>query len=263
MDEFILRALTGGLLVALLCGPLGCLVVWQKMAYFGAALSHTALLGIALGLLLDINLYLAIVVVCVGASLALMAMDRNREIASDTALGVLAHGTLALGIIIVSTIPGIRVDLMGYLFGDILAVTWQDIMWIATVVVIGGCVLVRTWQPLLMLVIHRELALADGTNEARVRMVFLVLLSLVVAVSMQVVGILLVVSLLIIPAATARQFARSPEQMALGASLIGALSVLLGILLSLTLDTPAGPSVVVIASAIYLLVQVYGWRTCG
>lgn len=251
MDDFILRALIGGIGVAILSGPLGCLVVWQRMSYFGAALSHAALLGIALGVFLQIDLKLAMLSVAVLTSLGLLALNRNHQFSADTILGVLAHATLALGIIVLSLLPDVRVDLMAYLFGDILSISWQDIAWIY----LGGIgvmgVLALIWKPLLSLTLHRELALVDGVNELRTRFIFLILLSFVIAISMQLVGILLIVSLLIIPAAAARKFSSSPEQMALIAILIGLISVVLGLSASLQFDTPAGPSVVLAASGLF------------
>lgn len=253
MDDFLTRALLGGIGVALVCGPLGCLVVWQRMAYFGAALSHAALLGVALGLFLKLNLQLAILLVSLAVSFLLLLMSRRRFLSSDTVLGILAHGTLALGLVLLTLLPGVRVDLLGYLFGDILAISRADLGWIA----LGGLGILLAlgviWHPLLALTIQRDLALVDGVNEERIRAVFFILLSTVVAVSMQVVGILLIVSLLIIPAATARHFARSPESMALLATAFGSIAVAGGLAMSLTLDTPAGPSIVVVGAAVFAL----------
>ena len=256
MDDFLIRALLGGIGVAILCGPLGCLVVWQRMAYFGATLSHAALLGIALGLFFQLNLQLAILLVSLAVSLLLVGMGRSRFLSTDTVLGILAHGSLALGLILLTVLPGVRLDLLGYLFGDILAITWLDIVWIY----LGGLAVLLTlwkiWRPLLSLIIQRDLALVDGINENRMRAIFFLLISLVVAVAMQVVGILLIVSLLIIPAASARHFANSPEVMALLATLFGIIAVTGGLGMSLILDTPTGPSIVVVGTAVFGVVAV-------
>ena len=253
MADFLLRALVGGIGVAIICGPLGCLVIWQRMSYFGAALSHAALLGVALGIYFRISLYLSILLICLTVSGLMMLMQRYKDLSSDTSLGILAHTSLALGIIMLSLMPSLRIDLMGYLFGDILSISWLDIVWIYA----GGSlvmgILFLIWSPLLSLIIQRDLALVDGINENKIRLTFLVLLSVMVAVSMQIVGILLIVSLLIIPAATARRFAASPEQMALFAIIIGILAVISGLGISLYWDTPAGPSIVAGASMIFML----------
>lgn len=253
MDDFLLRALLGGVGVAIICGPLGCLAVWQRMAYFGATLSHAALLGVALGLFFKLNLQLAVLLVSLAVSFLLALMSKHRLLSADTVLGILAHGSLALGLTLLSVIPGLRIDLVGYLFGDILAISRLDILWIYLGGLVALLALAKIWRPLLSLIIQRELALVDGVNEQRARAIFFVLLSLVVAVSMQVVGILLIVSLLIIPAATARCFARSPEVMALLATLFGVVAVLGGLGMSLAADTPAGPSIVVTGIAMFAL----------
>ncbi len=253
MDEFLIRALVGGIGVAIICGPLGCLVIWQRMSYFGAALSHSALLGVALGIYFHINLYLSILLICLIVSGLMMLMERYKDLSSDANLGILAHSSLALGILIISLMPTVRVNLLSYLFGDILAISWYDIVWIYA----GGSLVMGVlwwiWSSILSLIIQRDLALVDGINGHKIRLTFLVLLSFVVAISMQIVGILLIVSLLIIPAATARRFATSPEQMALFAMLIGALAVLSGLAISFFWDTPAGPSIVAGASVIFML----------
>jgi zinc transport system permease protein len=186
-------------------------------------------------------------------SCALIVLEKSSNITSDTALGILAHSSLAIGIVVFSLLPTLRMDLASYLFGDILAISWKDIYWIY----LGGSaimlVLARIWRPLLSLVIQRDLALVDGISETRTRFIFLILLSFVVAISMQIVGILLIVSLLIIPAATVRRISSSPEQMAVLSSIAGVISVIGGISISLLWDTPAGPSIVVASSLLYLL----------
>lgn len=253
MDDFILRAVVAGAGITILSGPLGCLVVWQRMAYFGAALSHAALLGIALGFFFSLDLKLAMLAITILSSLLLMSLGRYRQFSSDTILGVLAHVSLALGIVVISVLPGIRVDLMAYLFGDILSVSVEDIIWIYAGGGIALVVLAAIWRPILALTLNRELALVDGINESKTRLIFLILLSFVVAISMQLVGVMLIVSLLIIPPATARKFSKSPEQMAGLAILAGLISVGLGLWSSLVFDTPAGPGVVLASGLLFSL----------
>ena len=251
MDEFIVRALVAGLLVALICAPLGCLVVWQRMAYFGAALSHAALLGVVLGLLLEFNPRLSILLVCLIIVLLVLFLERYRGLSGDTVLGILAHSSLAFGIIAVSMLPTLRLDLMAYLFGDILSVSWNDIVWIAGGGIVIAIIVSQLWRPLLSVIIHHDLAFVDGHRGSRLRLVFLLLIGVAVAVSMQVVGLLLVVSLLIIPVASARPFSTSPETMVVGAALFGLASVCAGVWASLQWDTPAGPSIVAVATALF------------
>ena len=253
MDEFVLRALLAGLGVALVAGPLGSFVVWRRMAYFGDTLSHSALLGVALGFLLGVNLNLAVMAVCVVLAALLAALQRQRRLAGDTLLGILAHSALSLGLVALAFLETVRVDLMGYLFGDILAVMPSDLAWIYGGGAVALAVLVWLWRPLLAITVHEELAQVDGINVAGTRLAFMLLVALVIAVAMKVVGILLITSMLILPAAAARRFARTPEAMALLAALAGALAVLGGVAGSLRWDLPAGPAVVLAAALLFAL----------
>ena len=253
-DDFFARALTGGIGVALATGPLGCFIVWRRMSYFGASISHSALLGVVLGIALSIDLNVGIILTCVALALLFLLLERQRRLATDTLLGILAHGALAVGLVGMSFFESVRVDLMSYLFGDILAVSGRDLIWIYGG---GGAVLIATaliWRPLLAITVHEELARAEGVRVGLVRIAFTLLIALAVAIAMKIIGLLLIVSLLIIPAATARRLARTPEQMALFASVIGAVSVAGGLHGSLAWDTPSGPSIVVAALVLFALV---------
>lgn len=259
MDDFLLRALLAGLMVALVTGALGTFVVWRRMAYFGDTLAHSALLGVSLGVLLELNLNLAIVVVCLILALLLVALQNQRKLASDTLLGILSHSALALGLVAVSFTESVRIDLMGYLFGDILAVGHTELWWIGVGGLFALGLLLRLWRPLLAMTVHEELAQIEGVNTGRTRLLFMLLIALVIATAMKVVGILLITSLLIIPAATARHYSRTPEQMALLASLIGMLAVSGGLFGSLKWDLPAGPAIVVSAALLFFLGP-HWWR---
>ena len=251
MDDFMLRALVAGLGVALVTGPLGAFVVWRRMAYFGDTLAHSALLGVALGFLLDVNINLAIILVCIILALLLVGLHNQRRLATDTLLGILSHSSLSLGLIVLAFMETLRIDLMGYLFGDILAVTATDIYWIYGGGLVALVLLVSIWRPLLATTVHEELAQVEGVPVVPIRLAFMLLIALVIAVAMKVVGILLITSLLIIPAATARRFAHTPEQMALLAALVGCLAVGGGLFGSLQWDLPAGPAVVVAAAMLF------------
>ena len=252
-DDFILRALFGGIGTALAAGPLGCFVVWRRMAYFGAALSHAALLGVVLGIFLNIDMTFSVMAVCTLIALLLIGVERQKLIATDTALGVMAHSSLALGVLLVAVLlETVRVDLLGYLFGDILALRTIDLWVIYGALALSLTVLAMIWQPLLRATIHEEMAAIEGVPVMAVRAVFTVLVALVIAIGMKVVGILLIVSLLILPPAAARRMARTPVQMAVGASVIGVVSVALGLAASVYFDAPAGPAIVVVATIIFL-----------
>ncbi|MEX2365252.1 MAG: zinc ABC transporter permease subunit ZnuB [Pseudohongiellaceae bacterium] len=254
MADFIIRALVAGLAVALVAGPLGCFVVWRRMAYFGDTLAHSALLGIALGLLFEVNLQLAVIIACVALALALSLLERNQALASDTILGILAHSALAFGLVVLSY-SDVQIDLMSYLFGDLLTVTRSELLGIILCGLFSLGILAVYWKRLLIITLHQELAQVEGLNVNRLKLVLMILMALVVAVSMKVIGILLITALLIIPPAAARRFARTPEAMAVSASAIGCLAVCGGMLISFYWDTLTGPSIVVTASAIFLLAQ--------
>ncbi len=253
MDSFVLRAMLAGLGVAVVAGPLGSFVVWRRMAYFGDTLSHSALLGVALGFLFGINLSLAVAALCVVLALALAALLQQRRLADDTLLGIMAHSALSLGLVAFAFLETVRVDLMGYLFGDILAVTPGDLAWIYTGGALALMALMALWRPLLAITVHEELAQVDGINVPATRLGFVLLVALVIAVAMKVVGILLITSLLILPAAAARRFARTPEAMAAMAALAGALAVLGGVGASLRWDLPTGPAIVLCGSLLFVL----------
>lgn len=253
MDDFLLRAFFAGLGVAVVAGPLGTFVVWRKMAYFGAMLAHSALLGVALGFLFDVHIIIGVIAVSLAAALILTLFERQRRLAADTLLGIMAHGALALGLVTLAFMENVRLDLMAYLFGDILAVTRGDLVLIYGAAAAALAVLAAIWRPLLAATVHAELAQVEGVAVERTRLVFLLLLALVVALAMKIVGLLLIASLLIIPAATARPFARTPEGMAVLAAVFGVLAVAGGLYGSFAWDTPSGPSIVVAATLLFAL----------
>lgn len=255
MDEFLLRALLAGLGVAMVAGPLGSFVVWRRMAYFGAALSHSALLGVSLGFLLDISPSLGILGLCLLLAIGLSFLERRRFLATDTLLGIMAHASLALGLVVLAFLEDLRVDLVVYLFGDVLSVSWEDVYLIVGLGVFVSLVLALIWRPLLSVTINEELASVEGVKVRHIQLIFVLLLALVIAVGMKVVGVLLIISLLIIPAAAARPLSKNPESMAVGAAIIGALSVAVGLWGSLLWDIPAGPAMVVSATALFLITR--------
>ena len=256
MDEFILRALAAGFGVALVTGPLGVFVVWRRMAYFGDTLAHSALLGVALGLVLGISVNVSVIALSVALALLLVSMQGNRQLSSDTQLGILAHSALSLGLVVIAYQTHVRVDLMSYLFGDILAVTTTDLLWVWGGGLLALTVLTLIWRPLLALTVHEELAQVEGIPVKTVRIAFMILIALVVGVSMKIVGVLLITSMMLIPAAIARRFSHTPEQMALLAIVAGTLAVATGLAGSWYLDTPAGPTIVVAAALLFLLSQI-------
>ncbi len=253
LDDFFTRALVAGVGLALTVGPLGCFVVWRRMAYFGDTMAHSALLGVALSFMFEIDLMAGVFLVAALVSIALLLLERRAGLSTDALLGILSHSTLALGLVIVAFMTWIRIDLMGFLFGDILAVSKQDIVMIYAGGALILTVLIWLWRPLLAATVNTELAEAEGLHPQRSRVVFMLLMAAVIAIAMKIVGILLITSLLIIPVATARRFSSTPEFMAVLASCIGAGAVIGGLFGSLEFDTPSGPSIVVAALALFIL----------
>jgi zinc transport system permease protein len=255
IDNFLLYAILGGLGVAMLAGPLGAVLVWRRMSYFGDTLAHSALLGVSLSILMSWSTQLSIIGVCTLLAILLSYGQSHTQgpsrLASDTWLGILAHSSLALGLVVMTYLEGVRVDLFGFLFGDILALNKMDLLSIYGWGVVVIIVLVSIWRSLIAWVVDEELAIVEGVPVARVRLLFMVLIALVIAVAMKIVGVLLITSLMIIPAATSRRFARTPEVMAIGAALVGGVAVLLGLSLSFVLDIPAGPAIVVCAALLF------------
>lgn len=255
LDSFLMRAALAGIGVALAAGPLGCFVVWRRLAYFSDATAHASILGVALALSLDSPVFGGVLVMALLMALTVSTLN-NQGTTSDTILGVTAHSALAFGLVAVSLLPNVRIDLMGYLFGDILAVTRTDVIlvWGGAVVVIG--LMAWRWSALLTATLGEDLARASGVDPRKEQLILTISLAIVVACGIKVVGALLVGALLIIPAATARPFCRTPERMAVLAGLTGAFCAILGLLASLYLDTPAGPSVVCVAATLFILSRV-------
>ncbi|WP_209598077.1 metal ABC transporter permease [Ruegeria sp. HKCCSP351] len=260
LDDFMMRATLAGIGVAFAAAPLGCFVVWRRMAYFGDATAHAAILGVALSLTFQMSIFTGALAVALVMALT-VSLLAGRGYAMDTLLGVLAHSALAFGLVAVSFLSGVRIDLMAYLFGDILAVSRSDL-----VVIWGGAALVVAlivwrWSQLLTATLNEELAYASGFDPRREQLILTLSLAVTVAVAIKVVGVLLIAAMLIIPAAAARNLARSPETMALIAAGIGALSAITGLRAAYVFDTPAGPSIVCVAAIVFACLSLIGWRT--
>lgn len=251
--DFLVHAALAGVGVALIAGPLGSFVVWRRMAYYSDALSHAALLGVALGLFADIATFPAVIAVSLSIAVLILWLDARTALSIDAILGILAPGSLALGVIAVSLMGNVRVDLMGYLFGDLLAVSATDLIQIYAAAALTLLLLLRYWKPLLSITVHEELARVEGTPVPAIKLLLLALIATTVAVAMKVVGVLLISALLIIPASAARQLSKSPEAMAVTASALGCIAVLCGLAMSWHWDTPAGPSVVISCTMLFVI----------
>lgn len=253
MSSWLLNALLAGLAIAVVAGPLGSFVVWRRMAYFGDALAHASLLGIGLGLILGLPSGLTVVIVAALVALLLVALQGQRQLASDTLLGIISHGTLSIGVIMVTLVSEQSLPIESYLFGDILSVTEQDVLRLWALSIAALVLITIIWKPLLAATVHEDLARVEGVPVERVRLIFVMLLALMIAMAMKIVGVLLIASLLLIPAAAARRVARTPEQMAVLAAGLSCVAVLLGLGAALRWDLPAGPAVVAAAVMLFVL----------
>lgn len=258
IDDFLIRALLAGIGVALVAGPLGCFVIWRQMAFFGETMAHSALLGVALALALQVDVLWGVFAISLVVSGVLMILKNRgsssgQVFSSDALLGILSHSALALGLVVVGYMSWLRLDIMSFLVGDVLSVSNRDLLMIyggGALVLIG---LASVWRALLVATISEDIAQAEGFSPARTELILMLLMSVTIAIAIKIVGVLLITALLIIPAAIARQFARTPEQMAVLAVAAGVFAVAGGLFGSLKLDTPAGPSIVVAAMLVFLL----------
>ena len=252
-DDFFIRALIAGIGIAIVVGPLGCFVIWRRLSYFGDTLSHSALLGVTLAYSFSLNISLSVFIVSAVVALLLINLQKRTKLAGDSLLGLLAHSTLAIGLVLIGFLSYIRFDLMGLLFGDILAVTIEDIalVWVGGFVILG--ILYFIWKSLFSATVNYDLSAAEGMKPEVSNFIFTLLLAGVIALSIKMIGALLITGLLLIPAATARNISNSPNQMVFLATIVGIISVIAGLLTSLELNTSSGPTIIVVALILFII----------
>ena len=252
-DDFFIRALVAGLGVAFVTGPLGCFVVWRRLSYFGDTLAHSALLGVTIAFSLELNIALSVFIISSLIALILIQLQKKTNLPGDALLGLLAHSSLAVGLVVIGFLTFIRFDIMGLLFGDILAVTINDLY----IIWIGGALILITlkiiWKSLFASTVNYELAEAEGFNPDRAKAVFTILMAAIIAISIKMVGLLLITGMLIIPAAMARNISTSPQGMVIYSILGGLLSVIIGLFSSLEFNTPSGPSIIAASLLLFIL----------
>ena len=252
-EDFLFRAFFAGIGLAIITGPLGCFIVWRRLSYFGDTLSHSALLGVVIGYALNFNIILSVFVISSLISLSLLYLQKKTNLPNDALLGLLAHSVLAVGLVTLGLLSFIRIDLMGLLFGDILSVNFNDIL----IVWIGGAIvlflLIIIWRPLFAGTVNLELAKAEGLRPEFANAIFTLLIAAVIAISIKIVGILLITGLLIIPASISRNLSTTPIQMAIIASIVGVMSVILGLYSSIIWNTSTGPTILSVALIIFLI----------
>ena len=253
LDDFFIRALLAGIGVALVTGPLGCFVVWRRLSYFGDTLSHSALLGVTLAYSLEFNIALSVFIISALIALILINLQKRTNLPGDALLGLLAHSSLAVGLVVIGFLSFIRFDIMGLLFGDILAVNVNDIItiWIGGAIIL--LVLKLIWKSLFASTVNYELAEAEGLDPDKAKAIFTILMAAIIAISIKMVGLLLITGMLIIPAAMARNISNSPKQMILFSIIGGLLSVVIGLFTSLEFNTASGPSIIVASLFLFIL----------
>ena len=252
-DDFFIRALVAGIGIAFVAGPLGCFVVWRRLSYFGDTLAHSALLGVTIAYSLEFNIAVSIFLISSVIALILIKLQKETNLPSDALLGLLAHSSLAVGLVVIGFLTFIRFDIMGLLFGDILAVNKKDLVtiWVGGALIL--LVLRLIWKPLFASTVNYELAQAEGLNPDRAKAIFTILLAAIIAISIKLVGVLLITGMLIIPAAMARNISNSPKGMIVFSVIGGLLSVFLGLFSSLNFNTPSGPSIIVAALILFII----------
>ena len=253
LDDFFIRALVAGIGVAIVTGPLGCFVIWRRLSYFGDTLAHSALLGVTLAYTMEFNIALSVFIISSLIALILIQLQKKTNLPGDALLGLLAHSSLAIGLVVIGFLTFIRFDIMGLLFGDILAVTVDDLL----IIWIGGplilLILKIIWKPLFASTVNYELAEAEGLNPDRAKAIFTILIAGIIAISIKMVGLLLITGMLIIPAAMARNLSNNPVQMVVYSVIGGLLSVIVGLFASLELNSPSGPSIITAALVLFIL----------
>ncbi len=260
LADFFIHALIAGLILAFVAAPLGCFVVWRSMSYFGDAIAHSALLGLVLGLCWQLPLTTSITIVAIIVALLLTRMQRGTSFSTDTLLGILSHLSLALGIVILSLVDGIQIDLMAYLFGDILAVSADDLLAMYVLAAVIVLLLWIKWRNFILVTLNEDIAKIQGINIERYRLLLMLMIALTVALSIKLVGLLLITAMLIIPAATARYYSSNPAQMAIVAVVLACLSVIGGLFGSLVWDTASGASIVLMAGFLFAVAYLsYGF----
>ncbi len=252
-DDFFIRALIAGIGIALVTGPLGCFIIWRRLSFFGDTLSHSALLGVTLAFFFELNIAFSVFLISSAIALILLKLQKTTKLPGDALLGLLAHSSLAVGLVVIGFLTTIRFDIMGLLFGDILAVNEIDLL----IIWIGGAlillILKYIWKPLFASTVNHELAEAEGMNPDKVNAIFTVLLAAIIAISIKIVGLLLITGMLIMPAAMARNVSNNPNQMVKLSIIGGLLSVIIGLFSSLEINTPSGPSIITAALVLFCL----------
>ncbi len=255
MEDFISRALISSLAVAIIAGSLGCFVIWKRLSYFSDSISHSALLGVGLGIISGLGINFGLIIVGIIFAVLVVFLQNRGMLSNDAILGIFSHIALSIGIVVLGFVGDPNTDYFAYLFGDILSITVSDIYWIFVVLAIVLVLLFIYWKKLLLLTLNEELATAEGLNKIFYELLFMFLIALAVTVSVRIVGVLLITSLLIIPPAIARVFSRSPLSMIFGSIVVSVITVIIGLYASIGFDIATGPAIVITLGFFFIFSQ--------
>ena len=255
MEDFILRAILAAIGISIIAGSLGCFVIWKRMSYFSESISHSALLGVSLGIASGLGIHFGLVLVGTLFALLIVVLQERKFLSNDAILGIFSHIALSLGIVVLALVGGANMDYFSLLFGDILSITNRDIVWVYSVLIVIVVLLSIFWQRLLLLTLNEDLAKAEGVKHTFYQLLFMLMIALAVSVSVQIVGVLLITSLLIIPPAIAKVFARTPSQMVFKSILVSILAVIIGLSGSMYYDLATGPAIVIALGILFVLSQ--------
>jgi len=256
MPEFMIFAILGGIITSIMTAPVGTLMLWRRMAYFGDALAHSTLLGFGISLWLNLDSTPTLIAIALIIAVGISLLHKRKGLGFETLLAIAAHSSLGVGMLIIALLPSARVDLMGYLFGDLLSLTPQDLWLLASIAILVVTIVIRFWQGFILSSLNEDLAKLAGHRTELLSLILAILIAVVVATCVKLVGALLMTALLITPAAIAQRISKTPTQMMLHAMWIGQLGILLGLALSWYLDTPASPAIVSILFLSFVLARV-------
>jgi zinc transport system permease protein len=252
LNNFILYILLAGVGLSIIAGPIGSFLIWRRLAFFGDTLAHSALSGIAVSILFNQDPLWGTITIPAFMAILLTVAQKSRWLPLDSWLAITAHGFLALGLVALSTLNQ-NINLDAYLFGDVLSIGSDDLIKLYIICTFVIAVLAFIWKRLISITVDEDLAVVSGLNVRLYHFIFMVLIAALIAVAIKVVGVMLITSILIIPAATARRFATSPEMMAVLASLFAVLSFAVGTYGSFTFDLPAAPAIVLAAIVLFTI----------
>lgn len=254
--DFLTLPILASLLIPLLSAPMGCILIWRRMTFFGDTLAHASMLGAALAIVMQMAVIYGLIIVSLLMAVILTISQKDKSLSHDSWLGVISYGALAMGLLLLYG-SGIRgIDPHQILIGDILTASWEDVGLIAMVAVCSGIFIYANWQQIILLTLDLDFAKAKQVNTQRVELLLMLTLSMAIAAILKIIGALLAPALLIFPAVTARKLANSPVKMIYVAIATGILMNCVGLFGSLHFDCPTGPAIILTGVIIFAIIRV-------